>query len=219
MAGLSRPPKALLASALQEQAESFDHDNELGLPDSFASQDQTRPYHALLSKLRLPFVIGLPILPIADPRNARSSSPGQDLSLSDFRRNPRKDIQSRMISPRTSNSFQLGSSDEIGAEDQDACSGSEFDLKDKREVAHDSRKESLNKLLLPLLGDRAQPFVLLCWGGEHECTVAPVCLTDYTDETAIWKDIRHHWYSRQGFWRRHIPCLCVRSIDIVEVVP
>lgn len=219
MGELPRPRRALLAPASQEQAESFDRDDELDLPYSFVSQNQIHSYYAWLSTLRLPFVVELPILPIADPRNARPSRLGQDLPLRDFRQNTQKSIQSRIISPRTSNPSQRSSSSEIGAEDQDACLGPEFTLKDSREVAHKSRKDSLAKMLLPLLGDGADTFVLLCWGGEHECSITPVPITNSIDETVIWRDIRQDWYSRRGWWRRYVPCFGVKRVDIVEVVP
>ena len=215
---LPRPRRALLASAPQEQPKSFDRGDELGLLYSFASQNQIHSYHALLSKLRMPFVVEVPILPIADLRNTRPSRLGQDLPLSDFRRNSQKGIQSRMISP-TSNPSQRSGSSGIGAEDQDACLGPEFTLKDSREVAHNSRKESLTKMLLPLLGDGADTFILLCWGGEHECSITPVPITNSIDETVIWEDIRQVWYSRRGWWRRYVPCFGVKRVDIVEVVP
>lgn len=216
---LPRPRRALLASTPLERAESFSREDELGLPYSFASQNQIHSYHPLFSKLRLPFVVEVPILPIANPRNVRPSRLGRDLPLSDFRRNSQKGIQSRMISPRNSNPPQRSGSSGKGAEDLDACLGPEFTLKDSREVAHNGRKESLAKMLLPLLGDGADTFILLCWGREYECSITPVPISNPIDETVIGRDIRQIWYSRRGWWRRYVPCFGVKRVDIVEVVP
>lgn len=217
MSELPRPRRALLASTPLERAKSFDREDEL--PYSFASQNQTHTYHALFSKFRLPFVVEIPILPIANPRNVRPSRPGLVLPPSDSRRNSQKVIQSRIISPRTSNPSQCSGSSGKGAENLDTCLDPEFTLKDSREVGHNGRKESLAKMLLPLLGDDAETFILLCWGREHECSITPVPISNPIDEAVIWRDIRQIWYSRRGWWRRYVPCFGVKRVDIVEVVP
>ena len=100
---LPRPRRALRASTPLERAESFGREDELGLPYSFALQNHIYSYYALFSKLRVPFVVEVPILPIANPCNIRPSRLSRDLPLSDFRRSSQKGIQSRIKLPRNSN--------------------------------------------------------------------------------------------------------------------
>ena len=89
-----------------------------------------------------------------------------------------------------------------------------FDIRHER---HGIRIEALKKALNPMLAENGSAMVLLCWGEKSNCTILPVTVSSSEDEVTTWREINRGWYTRKGYWRRHIPGFNVTGVDIVEV--
>ena len=89
-----------------------------------------------------------------------------------------------------------------------------FDIRHKR---HNIRIDALKKALNPMLAENGSAMVLLCWGEKSNCTISPITVSSPEDEVTTWREINRGWYTRKGYWRKHIPGFNVTGVDIVEV--
>lgn len=88
---------------------------------------------------------------------------------------------------------------------------------DERHKKHNTRVDALKEALKPMLADNGSPMVLLCWGEKSNCTISPITISSAEDEVTTWREINRGWYTRKGYWRKHIPGFNVTGVDIVEV--
>lgn len=86
-----------------------------------------------------------------------------------------------------------------------------------RETRHNNRIEALKKELEPMCTENGSAVVLLCWGENSCCSILPVPVSYPEDEVATWSEINKAWYTRRGYWRKHLPGFGVTWVDIVEV--
>lgn len=82
---------------------------------------------------------------------------------------------------------------------------------------HKTLVDALKEALKPMLADNGSPMVLLCWGEKSNCTISPITVSSAEDEVTIWREINRCWYTRKGYWRKHIPGFNVTGVDVVKV--
>lgn len=106
-----------------------------------------------------------------------------------------------------------------GGEEEDKVSscGSVLPIFDIREERHNRRIEALKEVLEPISAENGSAAVLLCWGESSCCSILPVAVSNPEDEEATWREINRAWYTRRGYWRKHLPGFSVTRVSIVEV--
>jgi hypothetical protein len=166
-----------------------------------------------MSRLLSVFAPESPTLPLSNPSHIQSSSfAGIELNLL-TPSGAGSYSSGRNISTTSTGNRNRGRIDRESAERMSA--GSQPSIITKG--SHECRKSDLGKALEPMLGDGISAAVLLCWGEKHHCHIIPVNIANSTDEVAVWREIHRAWYSYRGHWRRYLPFLGVRQVDIVKV--
>lgn len=84
---------------------------------------------------------------------------------------------------------------------------------------HSKRKEELMAQIAPIVSESNadSSHIFLCWGRSSHCEIAAVRIPNTADDVTIWQLIRQEWYASRGKWRRYIPFLNVRQIEVVRV--
>jgi hypothetical protein len=177
------------------------------------SRDHNRRYPTLVQRTLSYFILEIPSLPFTIAHHTRQARIREDSPLET---KPQK-LAGRTIRPHRLDTRGYRNSHRAEAEVQSSDFEFESTTRDSREAAHTSRKNALGTELQAMLGDGANVCVLLCWGGEYECSVRPVTVSDSADETIIWEAIRQAWCSHRCWWRRYIPFPGVKSAELVEV--
>ncbi|OGM39139.1 hypothetical protein ABOM_012250 [Aspergillus bombycis] len=90
---------------------------------------------------------------------------------------------------------------------------------DSRKVSHETRKAKLEEILQPIINaeDPGSSSILLCWGTSSDSFIFPVKVINSDNENGIWQEINRSWYSHRGWWRKYVPLLRVKAVDIVEI--
>jgi len=88
-----------------------------------------------------------------------------------------------------------------------------------RQSRHSKRKEELMLQIAPIVNESnaESSHIFLCWGRSSRCQIAAVRIPNAADDVTIWQLIRQEWYASRGKWRRYIPFLDVRQIEVVRV--
>ena len=84
---------------------------------------------------------------------------------------------------------------------------------------HSKRKEELMAQIAPIVSESNadSSHIFMCWGRSSQCEIAAVRIPNATDDVTIWQLIRREWYANRGKWRRYVPFLSVRQVEIVRV--
>lgn len=86
-------------------------------------------------------------------------------------------------------------------------------------LRHSNRREELMSQIAPILSESNadSSHIFLCWGRSSHCKIVAARIPDSADDVTIWQLIRQEWYKSRGKWRRYIPFLNVRQIEVVRV--
>lgn len=189
MSELTVPERALLMPTRleDEPIESENHFSSYRFPKP---QNQSLIHSYLLRRIFSLFVLEAPSLPLTNFDEIHNFQARKAIPLRSLGCNIQKSLQGRKISLNPPNDCENRDPRETTVEERRQGFKTKITMKDSRKVAHNARKEALANLLEPLLGDGTETFVLLCWGKEHECSVALVSISDSADETVIWREIK-----------------------------
>lgn len=215
---LTIPERAHLTPGRQEEAEPNNIDNAFSLHFLSELQNQRLQHPYFIQRLLSFFLFDAPALPVTNVPGIRIPHINEDIPQGYLRGHSQRSLQRRTALRNRQNRHINRFPNTQRPEEHGTNTPPEFIVEDSREVSHNARKNALAAALKPMIGDKTDIFVLLCFGEEYKCSIIPVPVSDRYDETVMWSEIRQTWNTCRG-WRRFFSAFGVKVVDLVDVCP
>lgn len=200
----------------QEEAEPNNIDNAFSLHFLSELQNQRLQHPYYIQRFLSFFLFDAPALPVTNAPGIRISHINEDIPQGYLRGPSQRSLQRKTALRNRQNRHFNRFPNTQRPEEHGINTPPDFIVEDSREVSHNARKNALAAALKPMVGDKTDIFVLLCFGEEYKCSIIPVSVSDRYDETVIWSEIRQAWNTCRG-WRRFFSAFGVKVVDLVDI--